>query len=1002
MFEVQVPLLVILTTIIAFSDANCGYKNCPETKEGYINVHLVPHSHDDVGWLKTVDQYYYGSRRDITPVGVQYILDSVVPELMKDPKKRFIYVEMAFFQRWWREQHDIMRHHVRRLVENGQLEFILGGWCMNDEAAAHYNAIIDQMTWGLKFINDTFGECARPTVAWQIDPFGHAKEQASLFAQMGFDGLFFGRLDYEDKSNRLKHKNMETMWKGSDSLGKSSWLLTGALFNGYNPPNGFCFDVYCSDEPIMDDRRLHDYNVDERVDDFIDAVKDQAQYYNTNNIIMTMGSDFNYVFAGNWYTNLDKLIKHTNARQKQGSKINLIYSTPSCYLKSLHESGKTYTSKTDDYFPYASDPHAYWTGYFTSRPALKGMIRAGNNLLQICKQLGALTDRDWVPGPNGEVTVLREAMGVLQHHDAVTGTAKQAVTFDYAQRLAEGFHNCEQVIDFAMKNLSTKHSQANVKLDIQFCNLVNISQCDVTEGSTQFVVTLYNPLVRQVTKYVRVPVTATSFEVLDPNGQSVPAQVVPIPQSVKNIPGRRSEANFELVFKATLPKMGFVSYYIKTVSEDQNPQQKSSVLSILGKKVKMGNSKLSLNIDRQGQITSVVRNGQNINFTQAFGFYEGHAGHNQGFDDRASGAYIFRPSKQIPQMFKPDNHSTLITGQLVDELHQTFSPYISQVVRIYRDSEEIEFDWIVGPIPVDDDIGKEVIARFSTDLDTHKTFYTDSNGRQILERVRNHRPTWDLTLTEPVSSNYYPVNTRMFVKDMARGSQMTVLTDRSQGGTSMNDGEIELMVHRRLLYDDAFGVGEALNEMAFGEGLVIRGKHWVQISPNGKYLPNRKHRFKAQQAFMDAGVNFVNTDMKFDEFKQHYAMQYTALGSVDLPENVHLLTLEEWHGNSRDAVLIRFEHMFDANEDPLLSRPVSFKLSGILKDFKISQVEEVILSANLQKEKLHRLQWNVEEDNDINQDDFETISLTGVDPEDIVVTLRPMQIRSFIVNIDPK
>jgi lysosomal alpha-mannosidase len=91
-----------------------------------------------------------------------------------------------------------------------------------------------------------------------------------------------------------------------------------------------------------------------------------------------------------------------------------------------------------------------------------------------------------------------------------------------------------------------------------------------------------------------------------------------------------------------------------------------------------------------------------------------------------------------------------------------------------------------------DDVGKEIISRFSSDFVSHGLFYTDSNGREILERKRNFRPTWSVNIKEPVSANYYPVTSRISLRDGDK--EFSILTDRAQGGTSLHDGEVELMV----------------------------------------------------------------------------------------------------------------------------------------------------------------------------------------------------------------
>ena len=81
---------------------------------------------------------------------------------------------------WWDQQDIETKTFVRQLVNEGRFEFISGGWSMNDEAAAHYISIIDQMTLGHQWLLKEFGECAVPKIGWQIDPVSYQFKKFNL------------------------------------------------------------------------------------------------------------------------------------------------------------------------------------------------------------------------------------------------------------------------------------------------------------------------------------------------------------------------------------------------------------------------------------------------------------------------------------------------------------------------------------------------------------------------------------------------------------------------------------------------------------------------------------------------------------------------------------------------------------------------------------------------------------------------------------------------------
>lgn len=101
--------------------------------------------------------------------------------------------------------------------------------------------------------------------------------------------------------------------------------------------------------------------------------------------------------------------------------------------------------------------------------------------------------------------------------------------------------------------------------------------------------------------------------------------------------------------------------------------------------------------------------------------------------------------------------------------------------RLQVSSPLVEVEWTIGQVPMWDGIGKDVVVRYTTGLDSEDVFYTDSNGREMLRRVRNERPTWKWDATEPVAGNYYPLTAAAAIKDAGTGAEFAVLVDRAQG-----------------------------------------------------------------------------------------------------------------------------------------------------------------------------------------------------------------------------
>ncbi|XP_028614068.1 epididymis-specific alpha-mannosidase isoform X3 [Grammomys surdaster] len=864
---------------------------------GPIRAFVVPHSHMDVGWVYTVQESMRAYAANV--------YTTVVAELIRGERRRFIAVEQEFFRLWWdgvaSEQ---QKQQVCQLLDEGRLEFVLGGQVMHDEAVTHLDDQILQLTEGHGFLYETFG--IRPRFSWHVDPFGASATTPTLFALAGFNAHLISRIDYNLKDAMQEAQGLQFVWHGSPSLSEQQEIFThvmdqysyctpshipfsnrsGFYWNGVAvfpepPPDG----VYPNMSEPVTVANIHLY-----AEALVANVKQRVAWFRTPHVLWPWGCDKQFFNASVQFDNMDPLLEYINNHSAQFG-ISVQYATLNDYFQALHASNMTWgIHDHHDFLPYSSDTSP--VGYSAS---------------------------------------------------------------------------------------------------------------------------VYNPLAWKITTIITLTVAFPSVSVTDELGHPVSAQ---IQNSTKD------PSAYDLLILTTIPGLSYRHYQVRRTLEDQAstrlvaPRANTLKFSLKlrnqtsqeGKLlVPVTNDCYTLLFDQDTNMLHSIRDRQSnhtVHMTQEFLEYQANGDVKQG---PISDNYLFAPNDTAEPSWEAVGME-MVVGALATDIRQYFYRNITDQDYIYSINtrlahvhpslagellcQRIEQQYRVGPL----DLNREAILRTSSDLNTQQVLYSDNNGYQMQRRP------YKAFKSNPIPRNYYPMVQSAFIEDDK--SRLVLLAERAHGVSSQENGQVEVMLHRRLWNNLAW---DLKYNLTLNDTSVVHSVLWLLLGPkstttalhprSGVALQHRPVVLLKELAGEETPVHRPHDPWPVT-LPPNLHLQILSIPGWKYSRNhtQHLKNLQRGHPGMSQAnlhrVLLRLHHLYEAGEDPVLSRPATVDLKVALGGLgSVVAVEERSLTGTWDVQTLKRWHWRTK---DGHLKGYPTSPRRS--PGDSIVTVYPKEIRTFFIH----
>jgi hypothetical protein len=805
-------------------------------------VHMIPHSHNDAGWLLPFEGYYKNS--------TEQTLTTVVDSLLSNPQYTFHWADIGFFNRWWNDQDDKRKSDVRKLVDEGRLIFINGGWVINDEALPAYKETMTQMRTGLDFIKENFG--VRPSIGWQIDPFGSTAMTAAVFHKLGYSAFIENRISNDFKDILRSKDGYSFFWQAHqvDEDKTEDRIMTYILQFFYTLPGLRLDDGFIGVRKSSYVGQFWDKKVQPIVDSLNNLTHSGINEYH---VMAACGDDFAFHKGKAVYKAFDELIGElTKTGKNKGYDIEVKYSNLYTYFDEMKKLDVTYGLFTGDFMPYQElwpgwSWNDFWTGYYSTRLHMKRYIRDTFNKLQSVQSLLAIKaidsnngsvklkaeDEIVVDQVNNLLTEGRQRWSIMMHHDAITGTHTKITEESYYDLLKETNDYLDKAFHLLSHTLGKKANQNTI-------NKVKSHMDDLSASNVDHY-TYVNPTANTRAEVVNITMTDTRTDedlygvfVHHTNGTLLNVQAGFATMQDLDTESHHLQEVRKLFVPIEMPPLSHVHVYVMRCGATSSQcQNKGYKLAALSKPLKsntartLANSHYKVTIGGNGQLSEIDNYGSSVKsgFTERFTAFK--------MSGTRSGLYLFNPRsarvdvrfdetemwyyevpglKSIIQAYHSDSKTKILKTYSLDQ-HGLDGVRSQVFIEVQAHSEERwEMFWGLRKDHLSSNNQFKAYNDDSMKLVNRPIYNTHVNFKYTNDHELNGYFTSPCIhggmMTEETGSNVY---------------QFSWANSNPIGCTFSDKNQVDFMVHRNIASNDNKGVNEYYDDKrATATGIMVR------------------------------------------------------------------------------------------------------------------------------------------------------------------------------------